>query len=235
LQDIKKRPAASSEQLLEDSTRWQRRLCGEHGGRFGFVSPPARPSFFSCVHRRIKQADGRRSTRTSAKAGETNSHGGPRVRSQRVDDIFIEVAPLRGRRRLEITQRRTRQDWAGFSRGILDQRYPQATKVSLVMDNLNPHTAASLFEAYPPEEARRLAEQHEIHYTPKHGRWLNIAEIKLSVLATQCLDRQIHDVDTMRRKVSAWESDRNKRGSKTNRRFSTADARTKLKRLYPAL
>jgi hypothetical protein len=152
-----------------------------------------------------------------------------------VADIFIEVEPLGGRRHIEITQRRTRKDWAGFIKGMLDERYPQATKIRLVMDNLNTHNTASLYEAYPPEEARRLAERLEIHYTPKHGSWLNIAEIELSVLGTQCLNRRIPDMDTMRREVSAWESHRNDRGSKTNWQFSTADARVKLKHLYPTL
>jgi hypothetical protein len=152
-----------------------------------------------------------------------------------VADIFIEVEPLGGRRHIEITERRTRQDWAGFIKGMLNERYPQATKVRLVMDNLNTHNTASLYEAFPPEEARRLAERLEIHYTPKHGSWLNVAEIELSVLSTQCLNRRISDMDTMRREVSAWEFDRNNRGHKTNWQFSTVDARIKLKHLYPTL
>ena len=150
-----------------------------------------------------------------------------------VADIFIEVEPLGGRRHIEITQRRTRQDWAKFIKGMLDERYPLATKVRLVMDNLNTHNTASLYEAFPPEEARRLAERLEIHYTPKHGSWLNIAEIELSVLNTQCLNRRIPDIDSLRKAAVAWETERNHRSRKTNWHFMTDQARIKLKHLYP--
>jgi len=152
-----------------------------------------------------------------------------------VADIFIEVEPFVGRRHVEITKSRTRLDWAAFIKGMLTERYPNAIKVRLVMDNLNTHNVASLYEAFPAEEARRLAQRLDIHYTPKHGSWLNIAEIELSVLQTQCLNRRIPDIETMRRETSAWEVDRNQRANKTDWRFSTADARIKLKRLYPKL
>ena len=118
---------------------------------------------------------------------------------------------------------------------MLDERYPDAIKARLVMDNLNTHSVASMYEAFPPEEARRLAERLEIHYTPKHGSWLNVAEIELSVLQAQCLDRRIPDIGMMRDEVAAWEADRNNRASKTIWRFTTAQARIKLKRLYPKL
>ena len=152
-----------------------------------------------------------------------------------VAEIFIEVEPLAGRRHVEITERRTRVDWAGFIKGMLEERYPDAIKVRLIMDNLNTHSVASLYEAFPPEEARRLAERLEIHYTPKHGSWLNVAEIELSVLQSQCLDRRIPDIGRMRDEVAAWEAERNNRASKTIWRFTTAQARIKLKRLYPKL
>jgi hypothetical protein len=152
-----------------------------------------------------------------------------------VADIFIEVEPFVGRRHVEITKSRTRLDWAAFIKGMLTERYPNAIKVRLVMDNLNTHNVASLYEAFPAEEARRLAQRLDIHYAPKHGSWLNIAEIELSVLQTQCLNRRIPDIETMRRETSAWEVDRNQRANKTDWRFSTADARIKLKRLYPKL
>lgn len=152
-----------------------------------------------------------------------------------VAEIFIEVEPLGGRRHIEITERRTRTDWANFIKGMLDERYPDATKVRLVMDNLNTHNVASLYQAFPPEEARRLAEKLEIHYTPKHGSWLNVAEIELSVLQTQCLNRRIADHEALRQEVAAWEADRNNRSNKTQWRFTTAEARIKLKRLYPKL
>ena len=152
-----------------------------------------------------------------------------------VAEIFMEVEPLGGRRHVEITERRTRVDWAGFIKGMLDERYPDATKVRLVMDNLNTHSVASLYEAFPPEEARRLAERLEIHYTPKHGSWLNVAEIELSVLQSQCLDCRIPDIGMMRTEVANWEADRNNLAKKTIWRFTTAQARIKLKRLYPKL
>jgi len=152
-----------------------------------------------------------------------------------VATIFMEVEPLGGRRHVEITERRTRIDWAWFIKGMLDERYPEAVRVRLVMDNLNTHSLASLYEAFAPEEARRLAERLEIHYTPKHGSWLNVAEIELSVLQSQCLDRRIPDISTMRSEVGAWETERNNRASKTQWRFTTAQARIKLKHLYPKL
>lgn len=118
---------------------------------------------------------------------------------------------------------------------MLDVRYPHAIKVRLILDNLNTHRMASLYDAFPPEEARRLAARLEIHYTPKHGSWLNMAEIELSVLKGQCLDRRIPDMATMQAEVAAWTTDRNNSSRKINWQFTTADARIKLKRLYPQL
>jgi hypothetical protein len=152
-----------------------------------------------------------------------------------VAEIFLEVEPLTGRRHVDITEHRTRKDWAVFIKGMLDERYPQAIKVRLVMDNLNTHSTASLYEAFAPEEARRLARRLEIHYTPKHGSWLNVAEIELSALNTQCLNRRIPDRGLMRQEVAAWERDRNDRAAAIDWRFTTEDARIKLKRLYPKL
>jgi hypothetical protein len=152
-----------------------------------------------------------------------------------VAEIFLEVEPLTGRRHVDITEQRTRKDWAAFIKGMLDERYPRATKVRLVMDNLNTHSAASLYEAFAPEEARRLARRLEIHYTPKHGSWLNVAEIELSALNTQCLNRRIPDIGRMRQEVAAWEQNRNHCAAAIDWRFTTADARIKLKRLYPKL
>ena len=154
---------------------------------------------------------------------------------QGVAEIFLEVEPLTGRRHVLITEHRTRKDWAYFIKGMLVERYPQATKVRLVMDNLNTHGAASLYETFEPEEARRLARRLEIHYTPKHGSWLNIAEIELSALNSQCLDRRIPDIHLMKTEVAAWQRDRNNRASPIDWRFTTENARIKLKRLYPNL
>lgn len=150
-----------------------------------------------------------------------------------VVSIFLEVEPLGGKRQVKITEQRTRQDWALFIKEMLEERYSNAEKVVLVMDNLNTHNIASLYETFPAAEARRLAERLEIHHTPKHGSWLNIAEIELSVLKRQCLAGRIDCIEKMRTKVAAWNADRNSRQSKVDWQFRTKDARIKLKRLYP--
>jgi transposase len=150
-----------------------------------------------------------------------------------VAQIFMEVEPLAGRRHVAVTEHRTRKDWALQIKEMLDERYPDAVKVRLVMDNLNTHNTASLYEMFDPEEARRLAQRLEIHYTPKHGSWLNMAEIELSVLKGQCLDGRIPNMATMRRQVAAWEKNRNNRVRKILWQFTTPDARIRLKRLYP--
>jgi len=152
-----------------------------------------------------------------------------------VASIFMEVEPLGGKRKVKITERRTRIDWACFIKEMLEKRYADAEKVILVMDNLNTHSTASLYTAFPPEEAKRLADRLEIHFTPKHGSWLNIAEIELSVLKRQCLTGRIDCIEKMRTKVAAWNLDRNSRESKIDWQFSTDKARIKLKRLYPKL
>lgn len=150
-----------------------------------------------------------------------------------VANIFIEVEPLGGKRTVKITERRTQIDWAHFIKEMLEERYVDAEKVILVMDNLNTHNVASLYLAFPPKEARRLANRLEIHYTPKHGSWLNIAEIELSALKRQCLSVRIDCIEKMRGKVVAWNNDRNNRQTTVDWQFKTDDARIKLKRLYP--
>lgn len=150
-----------------------------------------------------------------------------------VASIFMEIEPLAGKRTVKITERRTRVDWANFINEMLEDRYPVAEKVVLVMDNLNTHNLASLYAAFPPEKARNLANRLEIHFTPKHGSWLNISEIELSVLKRQCLAERIDCIDKLRDKVEAWNIDRNNRQTKVDWQFRTKDARIKLKRLYP--
>jgi len=150
-----------------------------------------------------------------------------------VASIFLEVEPLAGKRNVKITERRTRIDWAHYIKEMLDQRYPHAQKVILVMDNLNTHNTASFYQAFAPEEARRLADRIEIHYTPKHGSWLDMAEIELSVLKRQCLANRIDSIEKLRARVSAWNFDRNNRQTKIDWQFTTNDSRIKLKRLYP--
>ena len=152
-----------------------------------------------------------------------------------VAEIFMEVEPLAGRRHVTVTERRTRKDWAKQIKNMLDEHYPHARKVRLVMDNLNTHSVASLYEAFAPQEARRLAERLEIHHTPKHGSWLNMAEIELSVLKGQCLDRRIPEMATMQAHVAAWEVARNNSSRKIVWQFKTSDARIKLRHLYPNL
>jgi len=152
-----------------------------------------------------------------------------------VAEIFMEVEPLSGKRHVAITERRTRKDWARQIKEMLDERYPDAIKVRLVMDNLNTHSITSLYEAFEPKEARRLAERLDIHHTPKHGSWLNMAEIELSALKGQCLGRRIESMDEMKAEVAAWEQDRNNNSKKINWQFTTSDARIKLTRLYPKL
>jgi hypothetical protein len=150
-----------------------------------------------------------------------------------VRSIFMFFDPVRGWRRASGREQRTRVDWAEEIRRLLDEDYPQARKVKLVCDNLNTHHIASLYEAFPAEEAHRLARRLEIHYTPRNGSWLNVAEIELNVLTDQCLDRRIPDAATMDRQLDAWSAARNARKSSVTWRFTTADARIKLRRLYP--
>lgn len=150
-------------------------------------------------------------------------------------NVFMLFEPLKGWRHAAVTERRTNKDFAGMVRTLIDVWYPAAERVVLVLDNLSTHTAAALYETFPPEEARRLVERLEIHYTPKHGSWMNMAELELSVLARQCLDRRIPDLDALRREVAAWELDRNAAMVRVDWQFTTADARVRLKRLYPVL
>jgi len=150
-------------------------------------------------------------------------------------NLFMVFEPLAGTRHVEVTERRTNQDFARMMRQLVDEWYPEAEKIVLVMDNLSTHTPAALYEAFEPAEARRLAEKLEWHYTPKHGSWLNVAEMELSVLARQCLDRRIPDLETLRREVAAWEQKRNAAVVKVDWQFTTTDARVKLKRLYPTI
>lgn len=150
-------------------------------------------------------------------------------------NLFMISEPLLGWRAVQVTERRTAKDFAEVLRWLVEELHPDAEKVVLVMDNLNTHKLASLYEAFPPEQARRIAEKLEIHHTPKHGSWLNVAEIELSVLARQCLDRRIGSAVELKREVAAWEDDRNERAVEIRWRFTTADARIKLHRLYPSL
>ena len=151
-----------------------------------------------------------------------------------VANLFMLFEPLAGKRRVKVTARRTKIDWAECVREVVDRTYPEAERVVLVMDNLNTHTPASLYEAFEPTEAKRIADRLEIHWTPKHGSWLNMAEIALGILGRQCLDRRIGDTDQLKREVAAWEAERNANEAKVDWQFTTDKARIKLRRLYPS-
>ena len=150
-----------------------------------------------------------------------------------VCNLFLVCEPLAGWRDVMVSDRRTRIDWAHCIQDLVDVHYPDAEQIVLVQDNLNTHTPASLYEAFEPAEAKRLAGKLELHYTPRHGSWLNMAEIELAVLATQCLDRRLGDRATLEREVMAWQAARNHAGRGVDWRFTTKDARIKLKHLYP--
>jgi uncharacterized small protein (DUF1192 family) len=150
-------------------------------------------------------------------------------------NLFMLFAPLEGWRHVEVTDRHTAVDYAHLLKEVSDKWFPNVPKIALVQDNLNTHKPASLYEAFPAEEARRIVERFEWHYTPKHGSWLNMAEIELSALSTQCLDRRIPDKAMLTEEVAAWQAERNNKHTKADWQFTTADARVKLKRLYPSI
>jgi hypothetical protein len=150
-------------------------------------------------------------------------------------NLFMMFEPLAGKRHVKVTERRTALDYAHVIRELVDVHYATAEKIVLVQDNLNTHKPASLYEAFAPEEARRILDKLEIHYTPKHGSWLDMAEIELGILSRQCLDRRLGDRDILTSEVAAWETDRNRLQCKVHWQFTTADARTKLWRLYPVI
>jgi len=151
-----------------------------------------------------------------------------------VSHLFMLFAPLEGWRNVKVTDHHTREDWAQVIKELVDEHFPEK-KVVLVMDNLNTHKVSSLYAAFKPEEARRIAERIEIHYTPKHGSWLDMAEIEIGVMVRQCLNRRISDQDALKREIKAWQEQRNQRGVRVDWRFTTQDARVKLNSLYPAI
>ena len=192
---------------------------------------PQRPQV--CMDETSKQLVGETRVPVAGAPGRPARHDYEYVRNG-VANLFMFCEPLAGKRRVKVTERRTRIEWAQAVRELVDEGYPQADKIVLVMDQLNTHGPASLYEAFPPAEAKRIADKLEIHHTPKHGSWLNLAEIELGVLARQCLDRRIGDAETLRHEVGAWELDRNDRTAKVAWRFTSAAARIKLKQLYPS-
>jgi transposase len=152
-----------------------------------------------------------------------------------VADLFMVFEPLQGKRFVEVTEKRRKVEWATVMRQVSDVLYPQAEKIIVVLDNLNTHTPSAFYETFAPEEARRLVERFEFHFTPKHGSWLNMAEIEFSALVRQCLDRRLPDIPTLTQEVQAWQQQRNDEVVKVLWQFKTTDARTKLKHLYPQI
>lgn len=152
-----------------------------------------------------------------------------------VSNLFMVSAPLIGWRHVEVTDHHTCQDWAYLMREIVDTHFPTAKRVTVVMDNLNTHKPSSLYKAFPAPEAKRILDRLEFHFTPKHGSWLNMAEIEFGILQRQCLNRRIPDQQTLRDEIAAWQERRNNEAVEVNWRFTTEDARIKLKRLYPSI
>lgn len=152
-----------------------------------------------------------------------------------VADLFMIFEPLQGKRFVEVTEKRRKVEWATVMKKVAEELYPQVEKIVVVLDNLNTHTPSAFYETFAPEEARRLVERFEFHFTPKHGSWLNMAEIELSALTRQCLDRRLPDIPTLTREVQAWQQQRNDEVVKVLWQFQTTDARTKLKHLYPQI
>jgi hypothetical protein len=193
---------------------------------------PKRPVV--CLDETSKQLIGEVQTPVPAAPGQVAHCDYEYVRNG-VANLFMIFEPLAGQRDVEVTDRRTKKDWALCVRKIADEMYPDAEVIVLVEDNLNTHSPASLYEAFEPAEAKRLADRFEFHYTPKHGSWLDMAEIELGILGRQCLARRIDNIGDLRREAKAWETARDTAGSKVDWQFTTEDARIKLKRLYPSI
>ena len=192
---------------------------------------PAHPVV--CLDETSRQLLGETRPPIPAASGQVARHDPEYVRGG-VANVFLVTEPLRGWRHVTVSQQRTRLDFAQCVRELLDVHYPDAERIVLVLDQLNTHSPASLYAAFPPTEARRLTERLEIHHTPKHGSWLNMAELELSVLARQCLTQRLPDRETMARAVTAWADRRNATVSTIDWQFTAVDARTRLRRLYPA-
>jgi hypothetical protein len=193
---------------------------------------PKRPVV--CLDETSKQLIGEVATPVLPSPGHVAQYDYEYVRNG-VANIFMIFEPLAGQRDAEVTERRTKKDYARCLRKLSDETYPDAEVIVVVQDNLNTHSPASLYEAFEPAEAKRLADRFEFHYTPKHGSWLDMAEIELGILGRQCLSRRIDNIDDLRREVAAWEAERDAAGSTASWQFTTADARIKLRRLYPSI
>lgn len=193
---------------------------------------PKRPVV--CLDETSKQLIGEVATPVPAAPGQVAHYDYEYVRNG-VANIFMIFEPLAGQRDVAVTERRTKKDYAQCLRKIADEMYPEAEQIVLVQDNLNTHSPASLYEAFAPGEAKRLADRFQFHYTPKHGSWLDMAEIELGILGRQCLSRRIANMDDLRRETAAWEARRDQSARKADWQFTTDNARIKLKRLYPSV
>ena len=193
---------------------------------------PQRPVV--CLDETSKQLIGEVATPVPVAPGQVAHYDYEYVRNG-VANLFMIFEPLAGQREVEVTDRRTKKDYGRCLRKIADEMYPQVEIIVLVQDNLNTHSPASLYETFEPMEARRLMNRFEVHYTPKHGSWLDMAEIELGILGRQCLSRRIDNVNDLRRETKAWATERNSADTKVNWQFTTADARIKLRRLYPSI
>jgi hypothetical protein len=187
-----------------------------------------------CFDETSKQLIGESRTPLPAALGQPERYDYEYVRNG-VANLFMFFAPLHNWRHVKVTEHRTKQDWAHCMRDLVDVHFPDAIRIRLVEDNLNTHDPTALYEVFEPVEAKRILDRLDFHYTPKHGSWLNMAEIELSVLSGQCLDQRIPDRLCLQQEVAAWEADRNAANATVNWRFTTADARIKLKRLYPSI
>jgi len=193
---------------------------------------PERPVV--CLDETSKQLVGEVADPVPASPGEPARYDYEYVRNG-VANVFMIFEPLAGQRNVEVTERRTRKDYAECLRQLSDEVYSEAEVIVVVQDNLNTHSPASLYEAFEPAEARRIADRFEFHYTPKHGSWLNMAEIELSILGRQCLTRRIDNIEVLRTETTAWEAVRDRATATVNWQFKTEDARIKLRKLYPSI
>ena len=193
---------------------------------------PRRPVV--CMDETFKQLIGETREALPARPGDVARYDHVYVRNG-VASLFLASEPLAGWRTVSVTDRRRRVEWAAFVKSLVDGRYKDADKVVLVMDQLNTHGPQSLYEAFEPGEAKRIADRLEVHHTPKHGSWLNMAEIELSALGRQCLSRRIARQQTLAEQAACWERDRNRSKSRVDWQFTTADARVKLRKLYPSV
>jgi transposase len=231
----KKRAEALAEEVLVHPALRVGRIRLSDGGGAGAVQDAVRSRIPAGLPGRDLEAIDLRDARPRAEAARPRRPLRCRLQARGVRQLFLIFEPLRGWRHVVIRRQKSALDWADVIAEVLEVHYPGATRVRLVVDDLNTHAGGSLYQAFPPERARGLYERLEIHYTPKHGSWLDMAEIELSILMGQCLNRRIGTDAELRREVAAWERPRNRVGSKIDWRFTTPDARIKLRKLYPTL